>query len=90
MLTLTAHFQFPAPHLGTSVALIVPATEARMGRPFILRLPPPSSLYSASKDNEKCTVSFDILGRNPRQSHLKSELRDHECHVTSLMMNVNS
>lgn len=57
MLTLTAHFQFPSPHLGTSVALIVPATEARMGRPFILRFPPPCSLYSASKDNEKCTLS---------------------------------
>lgn len=40
MLALTVRFRCPAPHLDTSVALIVPATEARMGRPFILKLGP--------------------------------------------------
>lgn len=38
MLALTVHFPFSAPHLGTSVESIVPATEARMGTPCFLSL----------------------------------------------------
>ena len=81
MLSLTIYFQFLVPYLGISVASIVPATKARMhskASPLLAHSTlPPRTMRNA--------LFLDILGRNLRQRHLKSELWNHECHVTPMM-----